>query len=142
MYEAGVQSNPEPTPPQAARPRKATMLSILLIVFGTLGILFAFILMMIVNDEGSHGRSVPAYLYVLVFAQFALSGAQAVSGVFVWQGRNWARVLAIALCSLNILGALASLFTGAVLQAISGIAINIALIRLLNDYEVQAWCDR
>ncbi|MEV6632182.1 hypothetical protein AB0M54_15665 [Actinoplanes sp. NPDC051470] len=111
-------------------------------MFGGLGILFAAVLMSIVNDSASHGQSVPAYLYVLVFLQVALSAAQAVSGVFVWQGRNWARVLAIALCSLNILGALVSLFTGAVLQSIWGIAINVALIRLLNDYEVQVWCDR
>ena len=138
MYEAGVQSNPEPTQP--TRPRKATVLSILLIAFGGLGFLFAILLMSLVTD--SHGASVPAYMYILVFVQFALSGAQAVSGVFVWQGRNWARVLAIALCSLNILGAVVSLFTGAILQAISGIAINVGLIRLLNDYEVQAWCDK
>ncbi|MFG1604880.1 hypothetical protein [Actinoplanes sp. NPDC049265] len=140
MYEAGVQSNPEPTRP--TRPRKATMLAVLLIVFGVLGILASFLLLSIVNDSSGHGQSVPAFLYVLVYAQFMVSAAQAVSGGFVLQGRNWARVLAIALSSLNLVAAVVSLFTGAIAQAISGLAINIALIRLLNDYEVQAWCDR
>jgi hypothetical protein len=65
-----------------------------------------------------------------------------VSGVFVLQGRNWARLLAIGLCSVNLLGAVVSLFTGAIFQAITAFAINVALIRLLNDYEVQAWCDK
>lgn len=115
---------------------------VLLIVFGVLGVLASFLLLSVVNDTAGHGRSVPAMLYVLVFGQFFLSATQAVCGVFVRQGRNWARVLAIVLCSLNILGALVSLLTGAVLQAISAFAINAVLIRLLTDYEVQAWCDR
>lgn len=140
MYEAGIQSNPEPTLPK--RPREVKTLAVLLIVFGVLGLLFAFLLMSIVSDSNSHGQSVPAMLYVLAFAQFALSAAQAMSGVFIWQGRSWARVLAIVLCSVNIVGALVSLFTGAVFQAISGAAINVGLLRLLNNYEVQVWCSK
>jgi hypothetical protein len=140
LYEAGVQSNPEPTLP--SRPRQVKTLAILLIVFGVLGLLFALLLMSIVSDSAGHGQSVPAVLYVLVFAQVALSAAQAITGVFVWQGRSWARVLAIVLCSVNIVGALVSLFTGAILQAISGAAINVALIRLLNNDEVQVWCSK
>jgi hypothetical protein len=140
LYEAGVQSNPEPTLPD--RPRPVKTLAVLLVVFGVLGLLFALVLMSIVNDSGDHGQSVPAVLYVLVFAQLALSAAQAMSGVFIWQGRSWARVLAIVLCSVNIIGAVVSLFTGAIFQAISGAAINIGLLRLLNNYEVQVWCSK
>jgi hypothetical protein len=135
---AGVQSTPEPTQP--VRPRQVKTAAVLLIVFGVLGFLFALLLMSIVGD--SHGQSVPAWVYVLVFAQMALSAAQAVSGVAIWQGASWARGLAIALCSVNLIGAVASLFTGAILQAISGAAVNIALIRLLNNYEVDVWCSK
>jgi len=133
---AGVQSTPEPTQP--VRPRQVKTSAVLLIVFGVLGFLLALLLMSMVSD--SHGRSVPAVLSVLVFAQMALSAAQAVCGVAIWEGWSWARGLAISLCSVNLVGALVSLFTGAILQAIAGAAVNIGLLRLLNDYEVQAWC--
>jgi hypothetical protein len=135
---AGVQSTPEPTQP--VRPRPAKTAAVLLIVFGVLGFLLALLLMSIVSD--SHGQSVPAVLYVLVIAQMALSAAQAVSGVAVWEGLSWGRGLAIAVCSVNLVGAAVSLFTGAVLPAISGAAVNIALLRLLNNYEVDVWCSK
>ena len=138
MYEAGIQSNPEPTRP--SRPRQATMLAVLLGAFGVLGILLAFLLRSIVGDSADHGQSVPAVLYILVYAQLLLSATQAISGVFIWQGREWARVLAIVLCSVNILGAVVSLFTGAILQAIGALAINIGLLRLLNNEDVREWC--
>ena len=138
MSVAGVQSTPEPTQP--VRPRQAKTAAVLLIVFGVLGFLLAILLLSIVSD--SHGQSVPAVLYVLVLAQMALSAAQAVSGVAIWEGWSWARGLAIALCSVNLVGALVSLFTGAIFQAISAAAINIGLLRLLNNYEVQVWCSK
>jgi hypothetical protein len=140
VYEAGVQSTPEPTQP--TRPRKATLLAVLLMVFGGLGLLVSLLLLAGVNDTAGHGQSVPAYVYVLVYAQFLLSATQGASGFFVLRGHNWARLLAIGLCSLNIIGGLVSLSTGAIFQAISAVAINVALIRLLNDHEVQAWCDK
>lgn len=135
MYEAGVRSDPEPT-----RPRRATTAAVLLGVFGLLGILSALLLRSVVGDSVDHGQSVPAVLYVLVYAQFALSATQAICGVFVWQGRSWARVVAIVLCSVNIVGAVVSLFTGAVLQTIAGLALNIGLLRLLNNDDVREWC--
>lgn len=140
MYETDVQNNPEPTRP--SRPRQITVLAVLLTVFGLLGILAAALLMSIISDSADTGRSVPAVLYLLGYAQFALSATLALCGVFVWQGRSWARVLAIALCSVNLVGALVTLISGAVFQAIAGFAINVALIRLLTGSEVQAWCDR
>ena len=51
LYEADVQSTPEPAP--RTRPRKATMVAILLMVFGGLGILLALLLLSIVNDSSS-----------------------------------------------------------------------------------------
>lgn len=139
MYEA-VQNTPEPTRP--SRPRQATMLAVLLVVFGGLGLVAALLLMSIVGDSADHGQEVPAFLYVLVYAQFVLSVALAACGIFVWQGRSWARILAIVLCSLNIAGGVVSLFSGAVFQAVAGIAVNIAMLRLLNNDDVRAWCDR
>jgi len=140
LYEVGVQSNPEPTRPR--RPRQATTAAILLVLFGALGIVMAFVLRMVVSDSTDHGQSVPAVLYVLVYAQFALSATQAISGVFVWQGRSWARGLGIVLCWVNIAGGVVSMFTGAVVQAITGIGLNLAMLRLLSSEDVREWCDR
>ncbi|BCJ55700.1 hypothetical protein Asp14428_71750 [Actinoplanes sp. NBRC 14428] len=139
MYETDVHSGPHAIP---SRPRPVKTLAILLGVFGVLGLLIAFVLMAAINDSSGHGQSVPILLYVLFFVQFALSTAQTASGVFLWRGRSWARTLAIALCSVNIVGGLVSLATGAIFQAVAGIAINIGLIRLANNDEVQAWCGR
>ncbi|MEU4162952.1 hypothetical protein [Actinoplanes sp. NPDC026670] len=118
------------------------MAAVLLAMFGGLGFLYAFLLMSAVSDSSDHGQSVSAVLYVLIYVQFALSAAQVICGVLVWQGRNWARVLAIVLCSINILGAVVSLFSGAVFQAIAAIGVNAAMLRLLSGYEVQVWCSR
>ncbi|HKT00579.1 MAG TPA: hypothetical protein VJT31_13675 [Rugosimonospora sp.] len=162
MSEPGFQTDPEPagsshedaldyfrrgtaatTPPvPATRPRQATLLAVLLAVFGGLGICAGYLLLSIVNDSASHGQSVPAVLYVLVYGQFALAAAEAVCGVFVWQGRAWARTAGNVLCSVNIVGAVLSLFAGAIPQAIAGIAINIGLLRLLNNEDVRDWCSR
>ncbi|MBM2618777.1 hypothetical protein JIG36_24775 [Actinoplanes sp. LDG1-06] len=136
MYEADVQSYPEPTRP--VRPRKAKMLAFLLGGFGVLGFLLSIVLLGTVTD--SHGMRVPAVVYVLVYAQFVLSATQAVCGVFIWQGRSWARSVAIGLSVINLLGAVVNLFTGAIFPAITAFAVNAALIRLLNDDEVKEWC--
>lgn len=122
------------------RPRQASMAAILLIVFGGLGILLALLLLSLVSDEASHGSAEPGIVYALFYGQLILSAAEALSGVFVWLGRGWARTLAIVLCSINILSGVLSLFTGVAIQAIIGAVINIALIRLLASSEVGEWC--
>jgi len=126
----------------ATRPRQATILAVLLAVFGVIGLFSAYLLQLVVTDSTSHGQSVPAVLYVLVYAGFAFAAAEALCGIFIWQGRAWARILAIVLCSVNIVGAVVSLFSGAIPQAIAGVAINVGLLRMLNNEDVRDWCDR
>jgi hypothetical protein len=134
LYEADVQTTPEPT-----RPRKATVAAVLLLLFGGIGILTTLALLSV--DD--HGQSVPTAVSVLLYVQFLFSATLVLCGVLIWQGcRPWARLLAIVLCSFNIVGCLVALFTGAILQALWGIGINVGLIGLLSNDEVREWCDR
>jgi hypothetical protein len=123
-----------------SRPRQATTAAILLIVFGVLGILAALLLISLINNDASHGQTDPAYVYVLFYLQLVLSLAEAACGIFVWQGKAWARTLAIAVCSINIIGGVLSLFSGVAFQAIVGVILNIVLIRLLANEDVKDWC--
>lgn len=123
-----------------ARPRQVWLASIMLAVFGALGLVVAFLLLAILNDDASHGQSVSGGLYFIVALQAVVSAAQIGSGAFVWLGRSWARTLAIGICVVNILGALLGLASGAFLQVILGVVLNIALIRLLMHEDVVEWC--
>jgi hypothetical protein len=125
------------TQPVRERPRQVWIASILLAVFGGLGLMLAMLLLSVVNNE----PDVPGWVYGLVSVQFLLSGLQILSGIFVWLGRQWARTAATVVCSINLVGAVLSLFTGAVLQAIITGAVNIAVIRLLRSREVAEWCE-
>jgi hypothetical protein len=123
--------------PVRHRPRQVTMTSVLLAIFGGLGLMMAMLLLSIVNDESD----LPGWVYVLVYGQLLLSGAQILSGVFVYLGRSWARKVAVVICVINLVGGVLSLFSGAILQAITAAAVNIALIRLLTGNEVTEWCE-
>lgn len=118
-------------------PRQVWWASILLAVFGGLGLMLAMLLLSVVNNEDD----VPGWVYGLVYVQFLLSGLQILSGIFVWLGKAWARTAATAVCSVNLVGAVLSLLSGAFLQALTTAAVNIALIRLLRGREVSDWCD-
>jgi hypothetical protein len=119
------------------RPRQVSLSAILLVVFGGLGLMMAMLLLSVVNRE----TDLPGWIYLLVYAQFLLSGLQILSGIFVWLGRAWARTAATVVCSINLVGAVFSLFGGAFLQAITGAVVNIALIRMLRGEDVREWCD-
>lgn len=119
------------------RPRQVSMTAILLVVFGGLGLMLAMLLLSVVNDEDD----LPGWVYALVYTQFLLSGAQILSGIFVWLGKAWARTVATVVCSINLVGAVLSLVSGAVLQAITAGAVNIALLRMLRGREVTEWCE-
>jgi hypothetical protein len=123
--------------PARDRPRQVTIVSVLLAIFGGLGLMMAMLLLSIVNDEGD----LPGWIYVLVYGQLLLSGAQILTGIFVWLGKSWARTVATVICGVNLVGAVLSVFSGAFLQAITAAAVNIALIRLLRSNEVAEWCE-
>ncbi|MBL7253280.1 hypothetical protein [Paractinoplanes lichenicola] len=132
-----MQSNPEPIQP--VRPRKAKTAAGLVGGFGLLGLLLSLVLFADVLD--SHGASVPAIVFLLYLAQLGLSATQLACGVFIWLGRSWARSTAVGISVINIIGAVVLLFTGAILPAIVGAAVNGGLIRLLTDDDVKDWCD-
>jgi hypothetical protein len=120
------------------RPRQVSWLAALLVVFGGLSLMLATRLLSIVNDESD----LPAWVYVLVGVQFLLAGAQMLSGVFVYIGRAWARRVATVVCVINLVGAVLSLVSGAIVPAITSAVVNIALLRLLRSTDVAEWCDR
>lgn len=123
--------------PAARRPRPVWVASVLLTAFGLIGVVFAWVSE---ASLGAHGEAVKPALRALLYIQLVLSAAQAGSGLFLWQGRNWARVLALLLCGINIAGGVITLLSGA-LGAIVGIAVNVVLIKMLRDGEVWDWCN-
>ena len=127
----------QPADQTRERPRQVTYAAILLVVFGGLGLMLAMLLLSAVNAEGD----LPGWVYGLVFIQFALSGVQILSGVFVWLGKSWARTVATVVCSINLVGAVLSLVSGAIPQAITAGVVNIAVLRMLRGREVTEWCE-
>lgn len=128
----------QPADQTRERPRQVTMVSVLLVIFGALSLMLAMLLLSIVNDESD----LPGWLYVLVYGQFLLAGLQVLSGVFVWLGKAWARTAAMVVCAINLVGAVFSLVSGSIFQAITAGVVNIALLRLLRSTEVIEWCER
>lgn len=77
----------------------------------------------------------------MCYAQFGLSATQIVSGLFIWLGRRpWARIAAIAICVLNLLGGVVTLFSGNVVPGLFSLIVNGALIQLLRKDDVYDWC--
>jgi hypothetical protein len=123
------------------RPRPVIFASIALVDVGLLGVLLTWLLLSLLNAATDHGQSVNAVFYGLCYLQFALSGTQIASGLFVWSGRQpWARIAAIVICSVNLLGGVVSLFAGSCLPGLFNLALNIGLIRVLTNDEVYDWC--
>lgn len=129
---------PPSRPP--SRPRKVWLISILLGFFGVLGLLVTAFLFVLISERDSHGQSVPPLLRVLVYGQLVLSMAQVISGVSVWRGRTWGHRLAVIVCVINLIGTAVSVFTVGWPQALTGAAVNIALIALLSNPEIADWC--
>lgn len=122
---------------QERAPRKVWLVTILLAVFGGLGLMLAMLLLSAVNTAGD----VPGWVYGLVFAQFLLSGLQILSGIFIWIGKAWARTAATVVCSINLVGAVITLLSGAYINALSTGAVNAGLIALLRSQEVADWVE-
>jgi len=147
VWQQGAVSGPADRLPYGAvlplprpRPRRATTVSVLLIVFGALGLLLGALLLALNNHDRNNGETVSSALYLAAYLQLAFSGAEIASGVLVLQGREWARVLAIVLCGLNVLGGVISLVSGGGGSGIVGMGLNILLIRMLFNPDVVEWC--
>lgn len=127
-----------PTPIELKRPAAVWTVSILLTVLGALGMVFAWLLL---GELGSHGEHVNPVLKVLFYLQLLLSAAQIGSGLALLPGYNVARLIAIVLCVLNLIGGIVMLLTGT-FTAIVTIAVNGAMIRQLTRDDVWEWCSR
>ncbi|GAB7052457.1 hypothetical protein [Catenuloplanes indicus] len=127
-----------PVPPRT-RPRQVKLVSVMLAVLGALGLVVSVALIALLGEEAGRGSDVPAWSYALLIAQLVISAVQIVTGILIWRGVAWARTAAAAICGLNVLGGVINILTGAALQSILGIVINIALIRLLFHDDVNDW---
>ncbi len=124
------------------RPRQLVLAAVILVVFGALTVVNGWALQRLVDDSVAHGQSVPGVVYGALYLQYVLGLGQILSAVFVWQGREWARIVAIVVCSVNILTALLSLVAGALYLGCLGILVNAGLIRILTLRDVVDWCRR
>ncbi len=137
---------PAPEEPPAAfvyrgpRPSVASTGAVLLVVFGALGVLVTLVILGQFGSADDDGQSVDTIDYLIWWGQLLFSSAQIVAGVFVWRGAEWARLLGIVLCGLNMLGGLASLFGGAVLPAFVNLAANGGIIATITRPDVREWC--
>jgi hypothetical protein len=123
------------------RPRDVVIASIALVVISVLGVLETWLLLSALADSADHGETVSSAWYDLSYLQFALSGTQLLSGLLIWRGRlPWARISAIAICVVNLLAGVVTLFSGSVVPGIFGLVVNGALIRLLTKDDVYDWC--
>jgi hypothetical protein len=124
------------------RPKAAGALSVLLILFGVLGLIVTFAEIVTVrSNSATLGVDVPGFIYGLLYGQLVLAAGQFVSGIAIRRGgRAWARVLPATVCWLNIVAALFLLFTGSIAQAVFAFVINGLLLWLLSRYEVIEWC--
>jgi hypothetical protein len=122
--------------PAVKRPRDVWTASIMLFFFGLLGVVLALFLIGLLADEDD----IPGFVRFAVYAGAILAAAEIAAGIFVFLGREWARRVAIAVCVLNGLSALATLASGVVVQALLGVVVNIALIVTLSKDEVKYWC--
>jgi hypothetical protein len=117
-------------------------MAVLLVIFGVLGLLLSVVIFAALRDDAAGGVIVPAPGYMLAGITVVVALAQVVSGVFLFRGREWARLLAITVCAINLISGVISLASGAVTQAVLGVVVNIAFIAGLNHYEVKIWCRR
>jgi hypothetical protein len=112
---------------------------ILLIVFAVLGLLLDLVLVFAANSVTADGGVVKSWVYPLAYAQFALSAGQAVAGIFLLQGKEWARITGLVVTGLNLLAFVYSLISGSGFSA-TGLAFNGIVMYLLTKKEVREWC--
>jgi len=124
------------------RPKAAGTLSVLLIVFGALGVIVTFLEIATVQSNSANlGVDVPGFVNGLLYGQLVLSAGELISGIFIRQGgRPWARILPATVCWLNIVAGLVALATGSVVQALFAFVVNGLLLWLLSRQEVSEWC--
>jgi MFS family permease len=123
------------------RTRNVVIASAALVGLGLLGVLLAWVLLSVLNDEADHGQSVGSWLYALCYVQVVLSGTQVVSGLFIWRGgHRWARLAALVICVVNLLSGVVTLLSGNIFQGLFGTAMNGALIGLLRNDDLYDWC--
>lgn len=121
------------------RPGLASFGAIALIAIGALGVLYTLFAFSQLHAAAQEGLEVDGVEYGIWFVQLAFSVVQIISGIFLWRGREWARVLGLVFCWLNLVGGIITLFTGAIVPAFIGLAINGGVIAALTRPDVRDW---
>lgn len=140
-FEDRPVTEPEPIYWGDSRPGAATTGGVLLIVFGVLAVIFSvYAISQLHATEVDYGESVDGFYYGIWYGQMAFSAVQVVAGIFLLKGREWARIVGILTCSLNLVAAIVALFTGSVLAALVAFAINGGIIAALTRPNAREWC--
>jgi len=136
----GPADDSAPVANQPRRPILVWLLSLLLVLFGLVWTLMSIGLISELNDDHPYSRSGPGWYWVLAALALAVAVAQSVSGLSLFSGQEWARMVGMAVCGLNALGAVAMFVTTGDLQTCLTIAAHVGIIFGLNRYEVVDWC--
>jgi len=136
-------------PSGGGRPAKVTVLSILAIIFGGLGILGGVGLLILsgiseITDELERQTTMGAGVLRLLGAWALLAGiGEIVGGIFALQGRNWARLLLTAILGIGVLVNVFSVVKGqSAAQSVPSVGVSIAVIVLLWMKDSSEWFAR
>jgi hypothetical protein len=121
----------------ATRPASVWIVSILLVLFGVLGVIVAALLL---DDAISHGEE-DEVVAAAVFA-LLLAGAQVVAGVGVFVGWARGRTLAMLVCAANIVLVIVAAATDRLGSGQSWLAVayNGGLLFGLAGPKISDWC--
>jgi hypothetical protein len=122
------------------RPKRATTAGVLLIVIGALGMLLSLVILAGLGYLSDSGASVNSGYFVLFIVQIAMSAFQIASGIFALQGKSWARIAGIVICSITIAGNVINVLSGGTAPGLIGIALNGWVVATLSHPDVRAWC--
>jgi hypothetical protein len=141
-FGGGSGARPVPFDSGRERPKQALLAATVVAGVGMLGAVSALFLLSFLSDDAAHGRDVSGLAYTIVLISLIMSLAQVGSGVLIFLGRDWGRLLAIGLSGLIIASNLFAIFSGSLLQGCVGIIVNVTIIRALTRDEVREWCRR
>ncbi|MBB5640347.1 hypothetical protein [Cryobacterium roopkundense] len=98
---------------------------------------------------GAHDRAGPEEIAVLSLATAVLAGfvaAELSLAVLVFRGRNWARVLAMALSGLAVIGQAAAVVEGgpriSLATNLTGLSLDVLLILALSSERARVYAKR
>jgi hypothetical protein len=127
--------NPSPST-RRRPPGQVIAVSIVLVIRGALGLLLTYATL-----QALPLHPVASWIPDALWFSMGFAIAQIVSGLFLWLGKPWPRVLALAVLALDIvLGLFIMMVTNPSCPGFSGIAVDVAIIAMLSRTAVREWC--